>query len=179
MKKFILFAAVLFSAVTLVNAQTSNSGTAKLTVNLHAVQSITVGGEVVIDYTAANDYLNGKESNTSTELSVVSAGGFVIRVQAEDLTDGTSLTNKIEASTIAVTAIAGDNGADATFDTNGTLAKGDTKTPLISSLKGGVDKKYSVSYKGTGANKYMENYNAGDGEIQSYSTTVTYTIAPN
>lgn len=177
MKKIILFAAVLFSAVTMVNAQpveTSDSGTANLTIKLNAVQSITVSGDVVIDYTTADDYANGKESTEFTTLSVVSAGGFAIRVEADDLSNGTTT---MPAKNIKVTAAELDNGEGATFDENGTLVKGETKTALISSTKGGVNKQYTVKYKGDGGNEYMENYNAGG--TQTYTTTVTYTIAAN
>ena len=175
MKKFILFAAVLFSAVSFVNAQTSNEGTAKLTINLNPIQSISVSGDVVIDYTTADDYLNGKQSEQVTTLSVVSAGGFAIRVEAEDLSNGTST---MAAENIKVTA----NKVDATegdiyFDSEGTLKKGATKKALISSTKGGVNKQYTVKYKGDGGNEYMENYNTGG--TQTYTTTVTYTIAAN
>ena len=172
MKKIILFAAILFSGFSVVKGQTSPTGTAKLTVNLKPVQSITVNGDVVIDYNNANDYANGKESNSSTSLNVVSAGGFMIRVQAEDLGSG---TNKIASSSIAVIATAVANGEGATFDAKGTLAKGVDKKALIQSTKGGVNKKYSVSYKGTGLNEYMQNYNANKNEV--YTTTVTYTIS--
>lgn len=172
MKKIILFAAILFSAVTVANAQTSKQGTAKLTINLQAVQSITVGGDVVIDYTAADDYLNGKESEQVTTLSVVSAGGFAIRVDADDLTNGTST---MAAKNIKVTAAAVGDAAGATFDANGTLIKATAKQALIESPKGGVNKQYTVKYKGDGGNEYMENYNAGG--TQSYTTIVTYTIS--
>ena len=174
MKKLILFAAILFSAFSVANAQ-SNKGTATLTVNLSPVQSISVTGDVVIEYTSAEDYSKGKGSTDVTTLNVVSAGGFAISVQADDLTGG---AEDIPASSIAVTAIAGDNGSGS-YTPNVTLGKvaTGTKAPLITSTEGGVNKQYKVSYKGTGANKYMKNYNAGG--TQSYTTTVTYTIAAN
>ncbi len=169
MKKIILFAAVLFSVITMVNAQ--DSGTANLTIKLNAIQSITVGGDVVIDYTSADDYANGKESDDFTTLSVISAGGFAIRVGAEDLTNGTST---MAAKNIKVTAAAIGDATGATFDANGTLVKAAAKKALIESTIGGVNKKYTVKYKGDGGNEYMENYNAGG--TQEYTTTVTYTI---
>lgn len=174
MKKILLFAAILFSTISIVSAQTSKEGTAKLTINLQPVQAITVSGDVVIDYTSADDYLNGKQSDQVTTLSVVSAGGFAIRVEAKDLTNGTST---MSANKIKVSAQALDNGAEATFDANGTLVESQAKKALITSAKGGVSKKYTVKYKGDGGNEYIENYNAGGN--QSYTTTVTYTIAAN
>ena len=178
MKKVILFAAILFSAVSVakVQAQAIKTGDAQLTLNLKAVQSIKVTGNVVINYETADDYLNGKGSTDVTTVTVVSAGGFVVRVEAEDLKGGGA--KDIAASSIKVTAAVGSNGDNTTFDATGTLVKGATKTPLISATKGGVNKVYTVSYKGADANKYMENFNnAGEGATQKYTTTVTYTIS--
>ena len=178
MKKIILFAAILFSAVSVakVQAQAIKTGDAQLTLNLKAVQSIKVTGNVVINYETADDYLNGKGSTDVTTVTVVSAGGFVVRVEAEDLKGGGA--KDIAASSIKVTAAVGSNGDNTTFDATGTLVKGATKTPLISATKGGVNKVYTVSYKGADANKYMENFNnAGEGATQKYTTTVTYTIS--
>lgn len=181
MKKVILVVVIIFSFVSIVKIQAqgtpaSKTGEAQLTLNLKAVQSINVSGDVVIDYDTANDYLNGKGSTDVTTVTVVSAGGFVVRVEADDLTGGG--TTPIAASSIKVTAAVGSNGDNTNFDTTGTLVKGATKTPLISATKGGVNKVYKVSYKGADANKYMENFNnAGDGATQKYTTTVTYTIA--
>ena len=143
---------------------------------MKAVQSIKVTGNVVINYETADDYLNGKGSTDVTTVTVVSAGGFVVRVEAEDLKGGGA--KDIAASSIKVTAAVGSNGDNTTFDATGTLVKGATKTPLISATKGGVNKVYTVSYKGADANKYMENFNnAGEGATQKYTTTVTYTIS--
>ena len=184
MKKVILFAAILFSSISIMNVQAqgaspSKTGTAQLTLNLSAVQSIKVDGDVVINYTTADDYLNGKDSGEQgTTLTVVSAGGFVVRVEADDLTGGGN--TPIEASSIKVTAAEVSNGGNTNYDTEGTLASvaTGTKKPLISATKGGVDKVYKVTYEGADANKYMENFNnAGEGATQSYTTTVTYTIA--
>lgn len=180
MKKIILFAAILFSAVSVakVQAQAIKTGDAQLTLNLKAVQSIKVTGNVVINYETADDYLNGKGSTDVTTVTVVSAGGFVVRVEAEDLKGGGA--KDIAASSIKVTAVGGANSDNSTFDATGTLAKvgTGTKTPLISATKGGVNKVYTVSYKGADANMYMENFNdAGAGATQKYTTTVTYTIS--
>lgn len=191
MKKIILFAAILFSAVSLVNAQgksdyghsqgdngnggavNSSSETVNLTVNLHAVQSITVGGPVVIDYKSAADYANGASSAVQkNHLSVVSAGGFVIRVSAPNLTnDGSDV---IEASSIKVIAKASEKTEGVVANDAG-VSLNDATSTLISSTKGGVNKTFDVTYTGDSNNAYVNNYNA-EGS-QSYTTTVTYTIA--
>ena len=177
MKKYILFTAMLFSALSVINVQAqgtgaSKTGDAQLTLNLSAVQSIIVGGDVVIDYATADDYANGKGSTDLTTLTVVSAGGYAITAQAEDLKDATNSTSPIiKSNTIAVTAtgLAGATGAGA-----GTLEQNAAKTALITSAQGGVGLQYTVSYKGTGSNEYMKNYNGGG---RQYKTTVVYTIA--
>ena len=176
MKKVILFAAVLFSSISIMNvqAQTEKSGEATLTLNLSAVQSIVVGGHVAIDYTTADDYANGKGSTDFTTLTVVSAGGYAITAQAEDLKDATNTSSPvIKSNTIAVTAtgLSGATGAGA-----GTLEQSASKAALITSKQGGVGLQYTVSYKGTGSNEYMKNYNGGG---RQYKTTVLYTIATN
>ena len=145
MKKVILFAAILFAGVSVVKAETvttSDKGSAKLTINLNAIQSITVSGDVVIDYTSADDYANGKESTQFTTLNVVSAGGFAIRVQAKDLNNGTS-TMAADKIKVTAEAVVGD-AANESFDANGTLVESAAKKALIASTKGGVNKKYTV-----------------------------------
>ena len=176
MKKVILFAAILFSAFSTINVQaqttTSKTGEASLTLNLSAVQSILVGGDVIIDYLTADDYANGKAGNKATTVTVTSAGGFAVRAEAEDLKDG-SFT--IASSTIAVKAEGAGNADGATYAADATLEKvGEGKAALITSAQGGVDKKYSVTYKGEGGNEYMSNYNEGG---RNYETTVVFTVS--
>ena len=176
MKKLILFAAILFTSFSVMNAQaqtaTSKTGEATLTLKLDAVQSIVVSGDVLIHYTDADDYANGKEGEKATTVTVTSAGGFAVRAEAEDLKDG---TYTIAASTIAVKAQGADNAAGATYATDVTLEKvGEGKAALITSGVGGVNKKYSVTYKGTGGNAYMDSYNEGGRE---YKTTVLFTVS--
>ena len=173
MKKLILFATILFSAISAVQvqAQSGNTGEAQLTLNLKAVQSIQVTGDVVIDYESIADYSGGKEVKNATTLTVVSAGGFAIKAEANDLIDG---SYTIGANTIEVTAEGVDNAAGATYATSTLEKMTSGKTALISSTVGGVNKKYAVSYKGAGGNAFMERYNEGG---RQYKTTVTYTIS--
>ena len=178
MKKVILFAAVLFSSISIMSVQaqtpSSKTGQASLTLNLAAVQSIIVGGDVVIDYTTADDYVNGKGSTDLTTLTVVSAGGYAITAQAEDLKDATNTSSPvIKSNSIEVTATA---VGDATGAGSGTLEENPSKAALITSAQGGVGLQYTVNYKGTGSNEYMKNYNGGG---RQYKTTVLYTIAAN
>lgn len=180
MRKLILFAAILFSTVSVMNVQAQDvkSGTANLTLNLKAVQHISVSGNVTINYESAANYQGGVTSANKTTLTVVSAGGFAIRVEAEDLKLG-STDKTIAASTIKVSAQAQAASANDTFDSNATLVKGgETKTALISSAIGGTSKKYDVSYTGADTNAYLERYNSANEEgTQTYTTVVTYTIS--
>ena len=174
MKKVILFAAILFSSLSIVKvqAQAPKSGEATLTLKLDAVQSIVVSGDVLIQYTDADDYANGKAGESATNVTVTSAGGFAVRAEAEDLKDG---SYTIASSTIAVKAQGADNAAGATYATDATLEKiAAGKKALITSGTGGVNKKYSVTYEGTGGNAYMEKYNEGGRE---YKTTVVFTVS--
>ena len=177
MKKVILFAAILFSSfsIMIVQAQTSTSdqGEATLTLNLSAVQSIVVEGDVIINYETIGDYADGKEGDKSTKLTITSAGGFVVKAEAEtDLTDGDKI---ISVNTISMTAKGIDNATNSTYAEGATLGKvGDAKPAIITSPNGGADKQYSVSYKGKGSNAYLENYDQGG---RTYTTTVVYTVS--
>ena len=91
---------------------------------------------------------------------------------AEDLKDG---SYTIASSTIAVKAEGAGNADGATYATDATLEKaGEGKAALITSTQGGVDKKYSVTYEGSGSNEYMKNYNEGG---RNYETTVIFTVS--
>ena len=181
MKKIILFAAILFSSISImsVQAEDAKTGEANLTLNLKAVQHINVSGDVVINYESAADYQGGVTSKNVTTLTVTSAGGFAVRVEADDLKLGTT-GKTIAASTIKVSAKAVSANDNDTFDPSATLARGTgtTKTALISSTIGGASKVYDVSYTGADTNEYLESYNSADEEgTQSYKTVVTYTIS--
>ena len=177
MKKVILFAAVLFSSISIMNVQAQAAapikGEAQLTLNLKAVQSIVVDGDVIINYETIGDYFGGKDGDKPTKLTVTSAGGFVIRAEAKtDLTDG---DKTISVNTISLEAKGLDKTAGSTFLEGATLGKtGDVIPALITSPTGGADKKYSVSYKGKGGNAYLENYDQGG---RTYTTTVVYTVS--
>ena len=101
MKKVILFAAILFSSISIMNvqAQAEQTGQASLTLNLSAVQSIVVKDGVVIDYLTADDYSNGKGSTQRTTLEITSAGNYAVSVKAADLTGP---GDAIKANTIKI-----------------------------------------------------------------------------
>ena len=181
MKKFILFAAILFAGVSMVKAEGEpeatykQSGSTTLTVELKAIQSIIVDGQPTITYSTADHYGLGASSEQPNHLSVVSAGGYVIRVEADDLTSGG--TDVINAGSINVKATAGANSSGTVgtpLESGVTLAE--STKDFITGSKGAVHQKYNVTYTGDKDFNYMVNYNADS--KQTYTTTVHYTISP-
>ncbi|WP_294201090.1 MULTISPECIES: hypothetical protein [Chryseobacterium] len=171
MKKFI-FAAFSLIGFATVNAQ----NTVTLNVRLKPIQTLVVNTAqktVNLDYNTKDDYANGVTSTNADHLTIYSTGGFQVKVK----TAGAALLNgtkTIQANTIQVKASAGSdpvNGAQ--YSATAPLSA--TETTLVTSTAGGVDKKISVEYKGSGANAYLDNYVAGQNPA-IYTTELTYTI---
>ena len=180
MKKLILFAAILFAGVSVVKAdepEHKQTVSTTLTVELNAIQSIIVEGSPKITYSTADHYGLGTSSGEiAGHLSVVSAGGYVIRVEAADLENEGS--DVISASSINVKATAGANSSGTVgtpLESGVTLAE--STKDFITGSKGAVHQKYNVTYTGDKDFKYMVNYNADSDQV--YTTEVFYTIAPN
>lgn len=170
MKKFI------FTALSLVGFSALNAQTVTLNVRLKPIQTLIVNTAqktVNLDYTTRDDYANGVTSNNADHLTIYSTGGFQVKVKSA----GSALQNgtkTIQANTIQVKASAGTdpvNGAQ--YSALAPLSA--TETTLVTSTVGGVDKKISVDYKGSGANTYLDNYVAGQNP-SIYTTELTYTI---
>ena len=180
MKKIILFAAILFSAVTLLNAQTA---TDEVTVNvkLSPIQTLVVNSSqktIDLEYTSVDDYSIGKESLQEDHLKVYSTGGFAIKVRTtEDNIKRANGDETIASSTLTVTASAGTNNPlEANYNTISlTSSVGDN---LISSYTGGVDKNFNITYAGMGDNDYVNRY-FKDETPTTYTATVVYTIVAN
>ncbi|WP_294286595.1 hypothetical protein [uncultured Chryseobacterium sp.] len=170
MKKFI------FTALSLVGFSALSAQTVTLNVRLKPIQTLIVNTAqktVNLDYTTRDDYANGVTSNNADHLTIYSTGGFQVKVKSA----GSALQNgtkTIQANTIQVKASAGTdpvNGAQ--YSALAPLSA--TETTLVTSTVGGVDKKISVDYKGSGANTYLDNYVAGQNP-SIYTTELTYTI---
>lgn len=197
MKKVILFAAILFSSVALVNAQAadpgagsgSDTGTGEtigqvtLNVHLNPIQTITIGGtgedgnptQDVVDlkYTTDKDYKQGVKSNKFKDhITVVSTGKFAVKVRAEDLTTASG-TRTITANTIALDAFAGNNFTGAVANKDVVLQN--TDVVLAYSNTGATNKSFDVTYKGSGNDVYTDNYIFDETETV-YTTTLTYSI---
>lgn len=180
MKKVILFAAILFSGISMVKAQ---SNTSNLTLRLSPVQSISVvmNEGALIEYETVAHYSgDGVESTGNTTINVASAGGYTVRVSANEFT--TTNGGVLPLGTINVIATAKDANATGTPQT-ATLMQAVVGNPLIGNTlivggAGGVDMKYDIKFKGAGDNAYLDIYNQGTNNVtQEYTTTVYYTIS--
>ena len=188
MKKIILFAAILFSAVTVAKAQdaskTSSNNHRSIPVNviLKPIQTLFVNPsheKVDLVYESVKDYKKGVTSLQKNHLTIYSTGAFIIQVNSEsnDI-KSTAKNGEISASTISVQAASGSTNAlgNATL---GKVSLSVTPTDLVNSGTGGVDRNFDITYAGMGGNGYVNKYyNSENGGVQTlYSTTVTYTIA--
>ena len=178
MKKIILFAVILFAGVSVIKAQSKSD----LTVRLNPIQSISVttNDGALIEYATSADYSgDGVNSTGNTTINVVSAGGYTVRVSADEFTTNNGGT--LDVGTINVTATA-QNGATGTPQAT-TLVKAIATSPLVGNTlivgeKGGVNMKYDIKFQGAGGDAYMDVYNAGTNNVtQEYTTTVYYSIA--
>lgn len=170
MKKIILASFLMLSFVA-VKAQN-----VKLNVNLKPIQTLVVNNaQKVVDltYTTADDYKNGVSSTNTDHLNIYSTGGFQVKVKSANATMQNGGKN-IDVNTIQIKATAGSDAVNgAQYSQNVQLSN--TETTLVTSTKGGVDKKISIEYKGAGANAYIDNYIAGQNPTV-YTTELTYTI---
>jgi len=170
MKKIILASFLMLSFVA-VKAQN-----VKLNVNLKPIQTLVVNNaQKVVDltYTTTDDYKNGVSSTNADHLNVYSTGGFQVKVKSANATMQNGGKN-IDVNTIQIKATAGSDAiTGAQYTQNVQLSN--TETTLVTSTKGGVDKKISIEYKGAGANAYIDNYIAGQNPTV-YTTELTYTI---
>lgn len=173
------------AGLTAANAQTNQ---ATLTVLLYPVQSIVVNtGSTAVNlvYDTAAKYTAGVTLLMADHLTVYSTGGFQVTVSVPAATIGNGLVAPAAGSTetIAASGITVQAATGTTTNTGSTylpaVALSTTAAPLFSSTAGGVANKYSVTYKGAGANAYVGKEFAAGAAATSYTTLVTYTIAAN
>lgn len=181
MKKSILFAMFL-GGLFAANAQTSDVAT--LNIILKPVQTITVNTKTVdLVYDDKSKYSSGVTLEMKDHLQVFSSGGFEVLVKSKDaqiknnLGPGTGGNDQIESSGITVTATKGTStNAGATFAAIGAVPLLHTDQVLFGSNMGGISEKYTVTYKGAGADKYVGKHYDGTTGYTKYSTDVTYSI---
>jgi len=180
MKKQILAAFALLTGLSSF-AQTTNSNSDIVTLNvrLNPIQTLVVNPAqkiVNIDYVSKNDYAQGVTVPNPDHLTVYSTGGFQVKVKStsatlQNIAAGSNGT--IASNSINIIAEAGSDALENGVYTPQPLT-GEDKL-IVSATTGGVDKKISVSYKGAGADTYLNNYVAGQNPTV-YTTQVTYTI---
>lgn len=177
MKKQILAAFALLMGLSSF-AQT-NSENVTLNVRLNPIQTLVVNPAqkiVNIDYDSKNDYAQGVTVPNPDHLTVYSTGGFQVKVKSgsANLQNAAAGSNgTIASNSINIIAEAGSDAVENGVYTPQPLT-GEDKL-IVSATTGGVDKKISVSYKGAGADTYLNNYVAGQNPTV-YTTQVTYTI---
>ena len=183
MKKIILFAAILFSAVSVVKAVEPVGATpiedkTILSVTLNPIQTITVNQKAVeLVYKTREDYNEGVTKKQEGHLTVYSTGGFSISVKSSlDVLEGVDNAAKtIDSNTISVKASSGDNAKPLLSPQSVQLSK--QGSTLFSSITGGVDLTYNVDYTGAGVEKYFDKlFNQSSASV--FKTEVTYTITP-
>ena len=155
-----------------------------LNIKLHKIQSLVVnsGQKMVnLDYTDIEHYANGVTSDQKDHLEVFSTGGFKISAK----TSGTTLLNgtngndeTIDVGDVQLLASLGSSNSlnDASMSVKDLS---NTDQDIVSSSKGGRDLKFNVQYKTNhDADAYINHYRNSENPTV-YTTTVTYTIAPN
>lgn len=178
MKKLILFAAILFAGVSVVNAQTATDNVT-LNVKLNPIQTIVVNStqkNIDLEYKTTVNYGEGVSSLQADHLNIYSTGAFIVQVASNvDDIKRVNGAETISASTIKVKAeegstnpLAGQTMAEVNLST--------TAANLINSGTGGVNKNFNITYSGLDADGYVNSY-FNDENPTVYTTTVTYTIA--
>lgn len=193
MRKIILFAAVLFATTSMVKAQAANPdmkrGDVTLKLNLHAFQSIEiggggegdldgetglVGGAVVLDYNTVEKYQDGVSRTINDHIKIKSAGGYAINVKSAvaSLSDDSGASD-VPMNTILLSAKAKD-GVTANINNGLSLSSGGAV--FISSESGlGQEISFDITYKGASGNNYGQ-YVDKTGKTRNLETLVTYEI---
>lgn len=183
-KTFALLAAVMLTlGLTKVNAQNKTSDDVTLNIKLHKIQSLVVntGQKTVnLEYIKIEDYAGGVTSNQKDHLEVFSTGGFNITAKSSDGTlKGIQGNDKtINVGDVKLTASVGTNNTLGNLTMN-TTALSSTEQSIVKSGLGGRELKFNVEYKTQhDAYAYINHYIKNENPTV-YTTTVTYTIAPN
>ena len=186
MKKIILFAAILFSAVSVIKADAPVAPAAPaandnvtLNVKLYAIQTLVVNPQqkiINLEYKDVADYKDGVKSLQEDHLTIYSTGGFGVTVNTGTTAiNGKNGKGTITSSTITVTASEGTSNKLAAFYNTISLNTASSAN-LITSNAGGVDKNFNITYAGIGNDGYVNSYYKGEGPTV-YETIITYTIA--
>lgn len=169
MKHIILTLTILISTIGGLYAQTSANTTLNLKIN--AFQSISVMGDINLEYRSINDFSTGVETTMQDHLQVFSTGGFSVYVKAaSNLING---TETIEAEKIKITA---SKGSVATLPSVVFTPVNLKTTPqtIIKSADGAPTDNFNVTYKAIGDNGNVNKHKGGSTAV--FTTTVVYSI---
>lgn len=151
--------------------QAQKSASSKLSVQINNVQSIRINEQqqnVEISINTIEDFRNGKSSNKSDHIEVMSNGKYEIRVVANGhLLKGES---KIDADQIKLTPNFGSKGRSTTDINFFSVDLSLENNKIITSSKGDIIRSFNIDYHLKGGDQLM-NTQSG-----SYNTTITYTI---
>lgn len=184
MKKFILFAAILFAGVSVVSAKkddpkVSGSTSTELSVKLMPIQTITINQNTVeLLYKTEANYNDGVTLDQSNHFKVYSTGGFSVGVSSSDDKLKGDKGKDIDAKTITVEASSGTNSSDLKLSDVKPVPLSKKGSTLFASDKGGADLHFNVKYVGGTLKDYFDKlFNGSDASV--FETTVTYSITPN
>lgn len=183
MKKIILFAAILFAGVSVIKAEggttTTENKQSTLTVKLKPYQIINVTGNAEIVFDSKDDYKAAEKEQTTGDVnvSVSSAGGFSVKIYADDLELAGSTDKKIAADNIRVLATGVGESVANTITNDVTLEN--TNNVLIESGSGRIDNSYTVAFKAINGEVFRQAFdgNGSNAAEQVYTTTVYYEIS--
>ncbi len=182
MKKVILSTVTLILLGFVGNANAQSTSTATVNIKLNPIHTIVVTpGQNPVDivYTTAANYLSGVDVAQANHLTVFSTGGFIVNAKASGDFTNSNDSEVIGSSTVKVVA---SDGSDAPAGTNTYTEQGLTSADqeIIKSTLGGRDKTFNITYKGAGADAYINKFDkdrgATEGAVNIYTATVTYTI---
>lgn len=167
---------ILFTAIALVAFATFKAQQVKLNVILKPIQTLVVNDEqkvVNLEYTTANDYLNGVSKTNQNHLTIYSTGGFQVKVKAQNA--NMQLAGKTMAvNTVKITSSAGSLALNnATYHQD--LPLESTDVTIVSSPNGAVNRNVNVKYQGAGANEYIDNY-VPNQNPSTYTADLVYSI---
>lgn len=153
------------------------SATLNLNIVLNPIQTITVTAtqkSVDLIYITEDNYESGVSVKQNDHLKIFSTGGFTVSVESDgNLSNGEGKV--IESTDVTILAENG-TGNEVLNTTTAAVALGSEKT-LITSDSGGRDLMYNVTYNNkTGIkDKYINLYK--NNGVNTFTATVTYTIA--
>lgn len=171
MNKLTLLLIVVFNCVTYTVYSQSNSST-NLNIHLNDIQSIKVNenqSNVSLSLNNSSDYINGKSTNESDHIEIMSSSNYEIRVSAAS--NLTSEGATIDIGTVTVTPTQGNIGGDSQGNINlspTTLSL--TDNTLVQSNSGDIKRSFNIEYHVSGGEEYLNK------PTGTYSTLITYTI---